>query len=74
VNGGLPTSLLGVCVDAGGQRAAMLDAYPNQINAQAPAMTASTVSVRVLTNYGTEFGPTTPALATGQIPPFLPIQ
>jgi uncharacterized protein (TIGR03437 family) len=53
VNGGLPTSLLGVCVDVGGQRAAMLDAYPGQINAQAPAMTGSTVSVRVLTNCGT---------------------
>jgi uncharacterized protein (TIGR03437 family) len=53
VNGGLPDSLLGVCVDVGGQRAAMLDVYPTQINAQAPAMTGTSTTIRVLTNCGT---------------------
>ena len=53
VNGGLPTVLLGVCVDVGGQRAAMLDVYPNQINAQFPAVTGASASARVLTNCGT---------------------
>jgi uncharacterized protein (TIGR03437 family) len=45
--------LLGVCVNVGGQRAAMLDVYPTQINAQVPAVTGSNVSVSVLTNCGT---------------------
>ena len=53
INGGLPTALLGVCVDVGGQRAAMLDVFPNQINAQIPALTDSSVNVRVLTYCGT---------------------
>jgi uncharacterized protein (TIGR03437 family) len=53
VNGGLPPVLLGVCVDMGGQRAALLDVYPTQINAQVPAVTGSTVSVRVQTYCGT---------------------
>lgn len=53
VNGNLPPVLLGVCVDIGGQRAAMLDVFPTQINAQVPAVTGTSVSVRVLTNCGT---------------------
>ena len=53
VNGGLPTVLLGVCVDVGGQRAAMLDVYPNQINAQFPAVTGTSANARVVTNCGT---------------------
>ena len=53
VNGGLPTVLLGVCADVGGQRAAMLDVYPTQINAQFPAVTGASASARVLTNCGT---------------------
>ncbi len=53
VNGGLPPVLLGVCVDVGGKRAAMLDVYPTQINAQVPAVTGSSASVSVLTYCGT---------------------
>ncbi len=53
VDGGLPFTLLGVCVDVGGQRAAILDVFPTQINAQAPAMMGGNVDVRVLTNCGT---------------------
>jgi uncharacterized protein (TIGR03437 family) len=53
VNGALPTALLGVCVDVSGQRAAMLDVYPTQINAQVPAVTGASAAVRVLTNCGT---------------------
>jgi len=53
VNGGLPLALLGVCVDVNGQRAAMLDVYPTQVNAQVPAVTGSSASVRVLTYCGT---------------------
>jgi uncharacterized protein (TIGR03437 family) len=53
VNGGLPTVLLGVCVNVGGQRAAMLDVYPTQINAQVPAVTGPNATVSVLTYCGT---------------------
>ena len=53
VNGGLPAMLLGVCVDVSGQPAAMLDVFPTQINAQVPAVTGASASVRVLTNCGT---------------------
>lgn len=53
VNGGLPAMLLGVCVDVSGQPAAMLDVFPTQINAQVPAVTGTSASVRVLTNCGT---------------------
>lgn len=60
VNGGLPTMLQGVCVDVGGQRAAMLDVYPRQINVQVPAVTGTSGSIRVLTNCGTPAETTSP--------------
>ncbi len=53
VDGGLPTALLGACVEIGGKRAAILDVFPNQINAQVPEVTGSSTNVRVLTNCGT---------------------
>ncbi|PWU09320.1 MAG: hypothetical protein C5B51_06450 [Terriglobia bacterium] len=53
VNGGLPTVLLSDCVEVGGQRAAMLDVFPTQINAQVPTVTGASTSVGVLTNCGT---------------------
>ena len=53
VDGGLPTTMLGVCVDVAGQRAAILDVFPNQINAQVPTITGLSARLRVLTYCGT---------------------
>jgi uncharacterized protein (TIGR03437 family) len=53
VNGVLPSNLLGVCVSVGGLSAPLLDVYPGQINAVAPAVTpGSTVAVIVTTGCG----------------------
>src|SRR5271165_201749 len=54
VNNTLPTSLAGVCVEAGGQRAGLFFVGSGQINAlfEAP-MTSGSVQVSVLTNCGT---------------------
>jgi uncharacterized protein (TIGR03437 family) len=54
VNGMLPSNLLGVCVSVGGISAPLLDVYPGQINAVAPAVTpGSPVAVVVTTGCGT---------------------
>jgi uncharacterized protein (TIGR03437 family) len=49
VNGVLPTNLLGVCVSVGGKSAPLLDVYPNQVNAVAPAVTPATQAAVVVT-------------------------
>jgi uncharacterized protein (TIGR03437 family) len=61
VNGVLPASLLGVCVDVGGKPAPILDVYPNQINAVAPLLTGSAVDVIVTTGCGSQAAIRTPA-------------
>ena len=45
--GVLPTRLLGVCVEIGGVRAFMLDAFSTQLNVVVPAIAGSTAAVRV---------------------------
>jgi uncharacterized protein (TIGR03437 family) len=54
VNGVLPTTLLGVCVNVNGSSAPLLDVYPGLINAVAPAVPSGTnVPVTVTTGCGT---------------------
>lgn len=53
VNGQVPTQLAGVCVNFGSTPAAMLGVYPNQLNVQVGTLTASAVTVQVITNCGT---------------------
>lgn len=54
VNGKVPTTLAGVCVNFGSTPAAMLGVYPNQLNVQVGALTPdSPVTVQVTANCGT---------------------
>ena len=48
VNGQLPTRLLGACVEIGGVRAPMLDAFDTQLNVVVPAVTGPMAAVRVI--------------------------
>ena len=68
VNGGLPTVLLDVCVDVGGQRAPILDVFPTQINAQFPDVSGTSAEIRVLTNCGSANEATSGALAVPVVP------
>ncbi len=53
VNGAIPTLFKGICVDLSGTRAPIFGVSDTQVNFQVPAVTGSSVSVRVLTNCGT---------------------
>jgi trimeric autotransporter adhesin len=53
VNGAVPTNFKGICVDLSGTRAPIFGVSDTQVNFQVPAVTGSSVSVRVLTNCGT---------------------
>jgi len=48
VNGLLPTRLLGACVEIGGVRAPMRDAFDTQLNVVVPAVPGPTAAVRVI--------------------------
>jgi uncharacterized protein (TIGR03437 family) len=53
VNGALPTTLAGTCVDLDGKAGLLTYVSPNQINFQVPAVAVDTiVNVRVITNCG----------------------
>jgi hypothetical protein len=66
--GVLPNVLLGVCVTVGGLPAPMMDVYPNQINAVAPAVTPGTaVQVSVTTGCNT-------SAAVQSMPQFVTVQ
>ena len=52
VNGKVPTSLAGVCASFDGVPAAMLGAYPGQINVQVPTLPPGPVAVQVTLNCG----------------------
>ena len=49
----VPTSFHGICVDLSGTRAPVFGASDTQVNFQVPALTAGSVTVRVLTGCGT---------------------
>jgi uncharacterized protein (TIGR03437 family) len=53
VDGKLPTSLAGVCVEVGGQRARLFHVFPGQINFQVPGVpTTGPAAVQVILNCG----------------------
>ncbi len=69
VNGALPTTLLGVCVSVGGQRAPLLDVLPGQINAVVPSLNPPTqVDVIVTTGCGTQNASDTPPQSVAVAP------
>jgi uncharacterized protein (TIGR03437 family) len=53
VNGKVPTTFAGVCVDLGGKRAPVFGASNTQVNFQVPAGLSGNVAVRILTACGT---------------------
>ncbi len=53
VNGQLPTSLSGVCVEFGTVAAPIFAVYPTQINVQVPAVVPGNVPVQVITDCNT---------------------
>ncbi len=53
VNGKLPTTLAGVCVQIGGVAAPILAVFPTQLNVQVPQVPAGAASVQVTTQCGT---------------------
>jgi uncharacterized protein (TIGR03437 family) len=53
VNGQLPTSLAGVCVEFGTVAAPIFAVYPTQINVQVPAVVPGSVPVQVITDCNT---------------------
>jgi uncharacterized protein (TIGR03437 family) len=50
--GKLPTRLAGICASFGGVEAPITGVFPNQINAQVPALPVGPVTVKVTTNCG----------------------
>ncbi len=52
VDGKVPTSLAGVCVNFGGVPAAILGVYPSQINVQVPALPPGPATVQITINCG----------------------
>ncbi len=63
VNGALPTSFAGVCVQVGGQPAPILAVFPTQINMQVPAASLGNSTVEVTTGCGTASSQTSNAAA-----------
>ena len=53
VDGKVPTSLIGVSVEAGGVRAPVLTVYTTQVDFQAPAVSGTALPVQVITGCGT---------------------
>lgn len=52
VNGAVPTTFKGICVDLAGARAPIFGVSNTQVNFQVPVVPGTSVSVRVLTNCG----------------------
>jgi uncharacterized protein (TIGR03437 family) len=50
VNGKIPTSLLGICVLVGNQRAPVFTVFPNQLNIQVPQLGPGNTTVQVITS------------------------
>ena len=66
VNGKLPTTLAGVCVQFGGVPAPILAVFPTQLNVQVPQIPAGSTSVQVMNQCGTATQQSTTITVTAQ--------